>query len=889
MTEATARHVGPYRLDQLLGQGGMGAVYRAWDERLERWVAIKQIRPDSAENERARERFRREARASARLNHPSIVQIFDILESEDGDWIVMELVEGRTLADLLTEERPDLQRVLELAREIGWALAEAHRKGIVHRDLKAENVLVTPEGHAKILDFGLAKLVAPQSHEATLTIPGGPMGTARAMSPEQARGLEIDARSDLFSFGVLLYEAIAGISPFQGQTVFDTLVKVATFEPPPLSQTLPELPGELVGLVVSLLQKDRAQRPQGIGEVLEVLERLLGNVDESRLAALRRLTVVPRRGSAISTDLIAAETLLDSETTAGQVPTAKVLRPSTLTNPPAEVARRGLSARQVVAALVLLGVAAGGLFWALRPPSPLPSLYVAVLQPEVSGGDGIAGAELLATGLRVALINTVASIEGLSPLAPEILDPVQGSPIDVARASGASEVVTAQLNCKVEGCVARMARLRGADGTVLWTEAFQFPLEDFHNLASAGSIQLRSGYGDLKTREGASTLDVSGDVFRAFSAVLTDYRKRQAPLPDLLARLAAIEKEAPTFIEAPLLTSEILRRNFNDSSRDRAQLLLAIEAGRRATRIAPGDVRAQHRLFDALVEANELKEAETVLAEIEKAELGQPETLVRQAMLLERQGRGEETLQLLRAAAAQQRSWKTIFRLANFEMNQGLIPEARGHLEETLQLFPGHYDSLSLLAQLELMSGDLTRAAELYAALVEQSPGVIELGNLGVAQALLGRWDAARVAFSKAVALESRNPMLVLNLADSEKAVGRQVEAEAHYRRVLELLPADLSQLSWQELSTRAQASAHLGQVPEAVQLVQKALQMAPNSPQASFEAAIVYALAGEKTSALVNARQALDGGMDIRFFSLPWFDPLRAELTPPAATAGGS
>ena len=883
MTEATARHVGPYRLDQLLGQGGMGAVYRAWDERLERWVAIKQIRPDSAENDRARERFRREARASARLNHPSIVQIFDILEREDGDWIVMELVEGRTLADLLVEERPDLQRVLELAREIGWALAEAHRKGIVHRDLKAENVLVTPEGHAKILDFGLAKLVTPQRHEATLTIPGGPMGTARAMSPEQARGLEIDARSDLFSFGVLLYEAIAGISPFQGQTVFDTLVRVATFEPPPLSETLPELPGELVGLVVSLLQKDRAQRPQGIGEVLEVLERLLGNVDESRLAALRRLTVVPRRGSAISTELIAADTLLDSQSTAGQVPVAQVSRPSTLASPPPEAGRRRLSGRLVLAVLVLVGLAAAVLLF-LRKPAPAPSLYVAVLQPEVSGGEGIAGAELLATGLRVALINTLASIDGLSPLAPEILDPVQGSPIDVARASGASEVVTAQLGCQVESCIARMARLRGADGTVLWTDTFQFPLEDFHTLASAGSIRLRSGYGDLKTREGAPTLDVPGDTFRAYSAVLTDYRKRQAPVPDLLARLAAIEAEAPTFIEAPLLTSEILRRNFTDASWDRSQLLLAIEAGRRASRIAPGDARARHRLFDALVEAKELAEAEQVLREMEKSEMGQPETLVRQAMLLERQGRPQEALLRLKAAAGQQRSWKLLFRLANFEMNQGLADAARGHLEATLHLLPGHYDSLSLLAQLEMVHGNGERAVELYEQLVEQSPGVIELGNLGVAQALLGRWSAARVSFSKAVALEPRNPLLLLNLADSEEVEGRREAARAHYEKVLELMP-DGPQLTWQELSARAQAYAHLGQVTDAVASIQRALQASSSSPLAHFEAALVYALVGEKTSALVNAEAALAGGVDQRFFSLPWFDPIRSSLPGKTAT----
>lgn len=890
MDEVTDRHVGPYRLDKLLGQGGMGAVYQAWDERLERWVAIKQIRPESADNSRIRERFRREARASARLNHPSIVQIFDILESEDGDWIVMELVEGRTLARVLEDDRPDLQRVLGLAREIAWALAAAHRKSIVHRDLKAENVLVTPDGHAKILDFGLAKVVDPEHHAATLTIPGGPMGTARSMSPEQARGLELDARSDLFSFGVLLYEAIAGVSPFQGRTVFDTLVRVATHQPPPLSETLPELPGELVGLVASLLQKDPAQRPQHIDEATAVLDRLLGSGsgDDQGTAALRLLQL-PRRSPASSTELLAA-TL--EESSSGNTPAHPISRSqaSTLERPPHGLAghsgssagvarRRWLWASAVAAgALALAGV------FLTRPAPPSKSLYVAVRQPEISGS-GIANSELLATGLRVALLNTLASLEGISALAPEIVDPIAGSPMAVAKASGADEVVTARLSCRAEGCVVELSRLRGADGTVAWSSSFQFPLEDFHTLASAGSIQLRAGYRDHPSRGGgAASLEVPSEVVREFAAVLRDYRQRQGTPEQLLARLAALEEQAPEFVEPALLASEILRLHYTEASRDAADLAKAVAAGRRAVQVAPGDVRAYHRLFDALIEGKELAEAEKILAEIERREPGQPEALARRAQLLDSQGLGEEALQRLRVAVAQQPSWTMLVRLANLELKHGKNAEAKAHLEETLKLLPGHYDTLSLLAQVEMVYGSPERAAELYQLQVDQLPGVTELSNLGFAQALLGRWEAARESFARALALEPGNPMVLLNLAESEKILGQREPAEGHYRRVLELLPESAKRTP-QEWSVRAQALAHLGEANEAVAAIQRALQLAPENPQTHYEAALVYALAGEKTSALVNARQALAGGIDVRFFSSPFFDSLRSEL-PPAAPA---
>jgi serine/threonine-protein kinase len=237
----------------------MGEVYHAWDERLERWVAIKVIRPESAENETARERFRREARAAASLSHSSLVHIHDILEWDGGDAIVMELVEGELLAKRIARGPLPLAAVLRIGRDVAEGLAAAHARGIVHRDLKAENVMITVDGSAKILDFGLAKRLGT---EVSLTADQRVMGTFRTMSPEQARGLPVDPRSDLFSLGVLLYEMLSGRSPFEAGTALDTLTRICTHRQAPVREWNADIPEHLSTLVTHLLEKDPALRPR---------------------------------------------------------------------------------------------------------------------------------------------------------------------------------------------------------------------------------------------------------------------------------------------------------------------------------------------------------------------------------------------------------------------------------------------------------------------------------------------------------------------------------------------------------------------------------------------------------------------------------------------------
>jgi serine/threonine-protein kinase len=257
--------IGIYRVLGFLGSGGMGDVYLAHDDRLQRRVAIKRIRIDAPLTGQGRERLRREAIAAATLNHPAIVQIYDILDEPSGEAIVMEYVEGRTLAQVLAVGRLPAPQAIGIARQVAEGLAAAHATGLIHRDLKTQNVMVTPSGQAKILDFGLAKRVVHASDEDSLTGEGTLVGTTRAMSPEQAEGRELDARSDLFSLGVLLYELCTGRSPFRGDNQTQTLLKIVAETPPPAGDLNPDLPVALADLIAELLQKDRERRPAAAG------------------------------------------------------------------------------------------------------------------------------------------------------------------------------------------------------------------------------------------------------------------------------------------------------------------------------------------------------------------------------------------------------------------------------------------------------------------------------------------------------------------------------------------------------------------------------------------------------------------------------------------------
>ena len=853
----------------------MGEVLLAYDERLRRRVAIKHVRADRTQTAGRRERFRREARAVARLNHPAIVQVFDILEGDDGDRIVMEYVEGESLADLLDRSPLDAPRAIRLGRELAEGLAEAHAHGLVHRDLKADNVMVTRSGHVKILDFGLAKSVWPEG-DPSLSADGTVVGTSRAMSPEQASGRPVDHRSDLFSLGSLLYEAVTGVSPFDAENPLATMQRIIGERQPP-ARTLAAVPAELSDLIDHLLEKDPGDRPQEAREVARRLAALEGRLPAAA-APSPGVPGGPTTPPAGGGPWIAGSGRAPGGASSREVTAATA--PAGAASPTVRSSRRRL-ARAALGAPVLLALATGlvqGLRWIEAAARPT---RVAVAAPEVGALAGPASdPALLASELEVALLRGLLALEGVHPIDPSQLAGVTGSAEQVAKATGADEVLRSEVAAAGGELRVTLRRVRGDDGTVAWTGQFRAAPDEPRLLADAVLAHLRRAYPRAAVRPELAALDVADGDYAAFLRLrrLVEAPPAGVDWEAVLAELERIRAGSPRFLETYLLEARLARYLYATTRRD-AHLRRAYALVELARRLAPADPRPLLREIDVALTAGDLERAEAGIEELARLTPGEVEVLEQRAELASRRGEGGKALALIERAAARRPSVHLFFQLADLSLRHGRVADARRHLEAGLRLSPENPYLQAKLAQLELTQGSVERAAELYGALVERHPLPSHLSNLGLAHLFLGDYGRAGESFRRALETSPRHPQITLNLADSLLLAGRPSEARASYRKALAILAEDPAPTRWQEQLIRAQCLAHLGRRHEAVAAAQRALELAPEVAEARYEAALVYALTGDLSLARVNAETAREMGISPRWFELPWFDPLAREL----------
>jgi serine/threonine protein kinase/Flp pilus assembly protein TadD len=457
-----------YRIVKQLGAGGMGEVYLAEDTRLRRKVALKVLPTEIAQDTDRLRRFEQEAFAASALNHPNILTIHEFGVEGETHFIVSEFIDGETLRTRLQRESLSLNEALDIAVQTAQALAAAHEAHIIHRDIKPENVMIRRDSIVKVLDFGLAKLtepVAPTSDSEAPTLakmstdPGTVLGTARYMSPEQARGQEVDARTDIFSLGVVLYEMIAGRPPFEGVNALDVISAILQTEPAPLTQHLAEAPRELEHLLGKSLRKDREQRYQAVKDLLidlkDLKEELAFAAKQTRSGQAERKEPATAQAEIIPTSQLPVVTMTSS---------AKIIL--------GEIQRHKLGV--VVTLALLLAMVAALSYWAFFAPRESGPIESIAVLPFVNAS-GNAEVEYLSDGISESLIYNLSQLPQLKVIARSSAFKYKGQEADlqaVAKALGVEVVLTGKVEQRGESLIIGAELVDARHMTQLWGEHY---------------------------------------------------------------------------------------------------------------------------------------------------------------------------------------------------------------------------------------------------------------------------------------------------------------------------------------------------------------------------------------------------------------------------------
>ncbi|MDJ0762000.1 MAG: protein kinase [Myxococcota bacterium] len=867
------RTLSQYDILDPLGKGGMGVVYKARDRNLLRDVAVKILSKENA-NEKQRKRFIQEARVASALSHPGIVNIHDFGQSEDLDYIVMELVDGISLAQKLKSSMPSLQEVLDWAKQIASAMAAAHAAGIIHRDLNPHNIMVTPTGQVKILDFGIAKLNPAADREGSmetihteLTGRGHVLGTLSYMSPEQAVGDPVDARSDIFSFGIVLYELLSGKRPFEATSETSLLRKLHFDTPASLRSIRPEVPQSLDQIIQTALAKQPEKRHPSMAHIRDALDTV--SVDPGFQSSLPA-PAAPDTGAILET--------VDSVSTQPTPLLSRALiklaeKPRTLL---------GLTAVLVVFAVVTTLFLTEFLETRYQAHPQVSDSRLAILPFENIGNDP--DLTTLCVGLTESLTNGLGQVnEFKDKLQIVPAAEVRNSNIKTAKQTrelfGAGLVVGGSLQKENDqirlNINLAMGTIQLSASTATISVAEQQELKDIVLRKTVGFLRPR--FGQVYGRQKQEAKPVGDDAYAFFEkgmAFLQSYAKKSDNIEKIDSAVAQFQKALELDLEFSSAFAGISRAYLRKYQENGDPMLIdqATNTAKRAVELNPDLGIARVSLGLALVETGELKEAEKAFEYAIAQDPFSPDANLGLGKVWVERGELDKALVFLEKALDLGPSDREILSwLGTVYTRTSKYTEAEHVFSQVVELVPESFKAHSNLAGTYYMQGKLAQAATEMQRALEIEPSSLLYHNLGTLYFTQGRFNDALVAYKKAIEMPGGANYYLrwANLGNAYRFTKEnESKSKEAYQCAIDLLQEKLDkQPANVELKTlMALYHAKMGDSRRAVQEMKNINIEGIQDTQLFFHLGMVAEIVGQRKQALDLVEKALVSGYSLDY-----------------------
>jgi serine/threonine-protein kinase len=831
--------VSHYQILEELGGGGMGVVYKALDVRLERTVALKFLPPHMTRDPIAKERFAREARAASALDHPNICTIYEVDETPDGRlFLAMAYYQGENLRQRISRGAVPLAEALAIALQVSRGLAAAHAAEIVHRDIKPANIMLPKGAEAKILDFGLAKLGRDPKQ---LTRTGSTMGTLGYMAPEQVSTGAYDARSDLWSLGVLLYEMLAGHAPFQGEHEATLLYRIVNDEPPPLAGPHGEFPRGVEAVLEMLLAKDPDQRFQSAA---------------------------------------ALSTALDSLARGGSLAETSVVKTGSMRMRVRPVERRAPPRRAPWPVLAALGIVAlgAGSWYAVERSRAAPAVTargaavsLAVLPFRNLTGD--AALDYFAEGLSSVLTQQLASISGLNVVARSESASYRGSDRsvkEIGRELGVTALVTGEVvSVGGDRLSAQTSLVSPETGQIRWSgptaegtpeEILRWQTKIAEEIADELSLSLTSAQKKRLNKRPTDSPEAYDLYLRALR-LFDDWEGAQTPDVQVALLEKATELD-PKFVLAHAALSRALLVAYG-SDRDSERLVRAVKAAETAVALDAAEPDARLARAAALRATGRNAEAISDLLQLVAMNPRNDAALTELASAYSQAGNpGRQEANLRQALNVRPDFWSHWNALGVALLDIGGYREAREAFEKASLLAPAMLAPRQNLAILEIVEGNYAAAIERFQALPNPGSDASTQTNLGTAYFYTGRLEEAERAFRTAVRLEPKQPLYRRNLADVLLQLKRLEEARAEYLRAAALAEEQLAVNPSESLQLRhAFYLSRAGECTRAVAAANAVAARIELTANSAHSLAQTLAGCGQKREALGYLGRALELG----------------------------